>query len=455
MSHHSLFKRTKSPIQQQIDAYQQRTQNNTSKYLRVPYFSESELISDATLKVIYERCSLSSSFTAAIEDLVNTSFSQGANVIEKPVEGLTSYDRAELNIETQKNFFRKLKDYGFNPNYIFQMLKEVQEDFEKTGNGYIQIKYVKVGDRAKFFFERINPRHINIRAPKVEGDKIEALKYPTFYISPSWTDDYLKKFNPQEVIATDMHGTIRFATYGGVESTVLHIKNCKGSFYGAQPKILAILEWLLVDFNLGDTTAKISQTETIAKNVFVFQKPSIDELEGDTDEDKAKNAREQGAKRAQSFRNITTSDGEEPSTIALIEAVDPNAVQHFSLDISRDSAYSQWVTDTAQNKIYGALGTSPRLNGTSQGASNLGGNANANENEILSKRVAGIQSQATNIIDRLFECMYELVGDEDLINYSLKFPNPLEVLDVMKNDSQNNDNNSNNDSNNTNTAGSN
>jgi hypothetical protein len=128
------------------------------------------------------------------------------------------------------------------------------------------------------------------------------------------------------------------------------------------------------------------------------------------------------------LRQISTTEGYEPSSIAGIEYLE-EAPTHYQLGINRDTNWSKHQIETATTKIATILGWSPELLGSLQTQSGIGSDKIINL--FITKNTSTIEPIQREYEDLWLWTMREIgniTGKEILGKVQFRFPNKIERL---------------------------
>lgn len=394
------------------------------KKLVIPYYGTSEATSHWMLNVLHTLCTKSPSYKSSERDISNFAFSRRVFISNAQEAGLET-ETEELTPVQFAPFVKELKALGIKFTDFSQLSRQLFSHRSQSGNAFLKIQVFKEGEVYKVFFKPVHYK----KCAFIWTNPTQVRK---ILVVNSWNKNTLgKKGNIPEVLpVSEICSPFNWVERKGYWETVLHLKtegNDESDWYG-RPNILSVMEWMYSEAAVADHSCKVNSTETTTKDIFAFkQEPLGIDQGGDDDQD------DNFKSLMRSLRKVTTSQGENPSTIAGFEYVD-EAPTHYQLGINRDTDWFKAQTDKASLLICAALNWSAELVSTLQTKSGIGDGKIINL--FSTKNVTTVRPLSEEFEDMwqsVFSEIGELTGKPILGEYRVNFKNVLqELIEALK-----------------------
>ena len=426
------------------------------KYKIIPYYGVDAQTSHSTLDLFQSLTAMSPTFTSAINNICKYSFGRGVTIAPRMIDGIF-VDEEEIEVlsrEKQLAYSNLLKSYNINLASVSGWSKKLIRYLKDSGNAYIKLKRVTIGDISQYFIDVLHYRQVAY----LEAAKGESEDYVIY--TKIWNEKYWEKNPPLLVRVTKQNADIKWdITEEGVECAIIHVQtdsdNDPSDFY-SRPDIIAVLDWLYVDIELGSLNGKIAGTEIITKKILAFEAPDPNTIDPDddtfseteviaSDTQSINGTIAAGAvvtktkkedyfdKNMRRLRMLTTQLGgyDEVNSLAGVEyPFGQKQPIPIDIEVNRDTNHHKFQCETAASKVCSNLNWSPVLNFDKEANSGIGGNVLkdlfviGNEGTIIP-----IQSEISTIWNNIFSQILtaQNVGSE-FIQYGIKFPDIISRL---------------------------
>ena len=407
------------------------------KYEIIPYYGEGEEGSHTMLRLIYDLTSLSPSHTACKNDISTWAFGSGVDIIPVRTARVRRNEEELLSEEEKDRFEEELADIGIGLSGVIDITKVMYDNYQDSGNIYLFVRMSRVNSTWRVKIEPVHYRNAAIKRSKSgKANRIITTEY--------WEEDYWQKKRPFLSFRSDIHQAFVWAEKrgGNVLETIVHIRRqSDGSPYYGRPSILPALESMFVEHQGQSKDCKIAGSELVAKKIITMQEPPPGRQVKPHTELKKGPYKDPVQILAESIRKLTTNEGEEAKSLALISYPQgSNAPGSIDLDLNRDTAFDQHMVDKHSSYIYALHGWDKQLTGFSPVKSNIGGNVLLDLFTV--KNYATVMPEQRfyeNIWGRLFTEIGKITNPGQEMR-TIKFPNLIdEVVDKLsslKNGSQ-------------------
>lgn len=378
------------------------------KYKIVPYYGTEEYTSHSMLELFRVLTTYSATFKAVVRDLAYYTFGLEVDIIGRARPGL-AIEPIELAPEQQIAYQGWLADRGITTKKILKALRRADLHEQSSGNAYLVIRRITVGDTIRYDFKVPHYKHVAYIEPADGQDQVFQLAIISKYLGDI---QKMQKYPPTILAVTQEDDPIIWNDTGqpGIEKAMIHIRNededDEGSYY-ARPDILPILNWLYVEYEQGNQNSKVAATDLITKLLLAFQAPDPNTIPEEEFDDKDNGFVEVNptdvpyisasgklgktikkhdyfSRNMMILRELTTNlglhphangFGENASTIAGVEypfsGVAPTPIP---LEMNRDTKHQEFQRDTAVAQICQTLRWAPELTSMRPAKTNLGGN---------------------------------------------------------------------------------
>ena len=435
----------KNPIPRSID--KKEITQFFDEFGIVPYYGDSDGSSHNFLDLLQSLTSLSPSYESCLLDLNAYTFGRNVDVVGKVIPGLRN-EPEELDFPQKEAFINFYGELNITLLGILKNLKKILRYLTDSGNAYVHIKRVQVGDSVKYFVKNPHYKHCAYLSGKGKEEGIDFIIISKFLGHVD--QKKLMGENPPTILRATQYGEpIKWDKTGdGIEEAVIHIKNDEhndtGDYYG-RPAILSVLTWLYTDFQVGNLNAKISATEIISKKILALEAPdprTLDDEELDEEGEGYVEITGEGkvgkkGKKEDSFeknlrilRQIVTNLGDHGKAQSIAAVEYPYGGKEpvlMDIEINRDTKHHAWQIEAANAVICSILQWSPELTNFRQAKANIGGNVLYDLFTIKNETtIEPIQTLLQNIANYLFSaiCTRE-GGDDDFKNYGIQLPNVI------------------------------
>ncbi len=394
----------------------------------VPYYGNHDGASHGFLRFLRDITELSPSFRACLTWMKRYAFGGvmgTVDIVEKPIPGYELNREESLPEDDKDKFIEFLASIGITPVQFAKYTCPLFQHFRESGNAYLRVRIVKVGDDWRVSFKPLHYRRVCYEWTKPGENR--SLVY-----SESWrfVDG---QFKGEKYPASYVGEDYNWRKVGDVWETVVHVANFidESDWYG-RPDIGSVVDWMFSEHKLGEHSCKVNSTEMTSKGAFAFKREYYDE-ETDCDhcEGQGSEKCDCGSKKRQTpfqkkvrvLRTITTNEGDygQAKSLAALE-YDEDAPTWYSMQINRDSKWFEVQIKEAAARIHSVEGVPRELTKTEMGKSGLGGNQLANLFVMTdSDTVAPVQNEWETFWSDVLNNVCEVIERDDMKEYGIKF----------------------------------
>lgn len=358
------------------------------KYGIIPWYGTDEYTSHKWLDFLFTITNLSPTFKAVRKEKVAYTFGLRASLVGTARPGL-ALERSELPESQQLQYEQFLAEHNIRLKHILKYSKRLDHHLEVSGNAFLIIRRISVGDTVRYEFEVPHFKHVAYLDSQDEAQE--------FLIISKFLNDHnrLLKFPPRILRVTEEDEPLEWnAVSDQVWEAVIHIKEeneAEESDFYSRPEIIATLDWMFVDIKLGSLAAKIAATDIITKKILAFEGPDPEtELDDETEELEELDSKGNiGKRKVDRFtkamgvlKELTTEIGNPANTggieVSSIVGIEypggRNAPIAIDLEMNRDTKYHQFLHDTTVSEICASMQWSAELINRRQASATLGGN---------------------------------------------------------------------------------
>ena len=421
-----------------------------SRFAIIPYYGTSEGSSQQFLDLLTTLTELSPTFQATRADLAEYTFGTNFDVVARAIPGLVQDETQPIDFQQKVAYVESLNNIGVTLPRISKTFRALDSHLDICGNAYLHLKRIEVGGTVRYYMRPLHYKHCAYLKSRDDGRE--------FIIHSRFLTELNKmlKHPPTILPATDQDSEIQWAsTEPGTEEAIIHLKrgsaNDESSYY-ARPRILSVLTWLYIDYQIGNLNSKVAATELVSKKILAFEEPDPNRLR-EVEEDENGEVREYldgniGAAKPRTLfqRNMLTlkklvtnlgahqsasTTEQAAATIAGIEY--PRGEKpptEISLEVNRDTKHHTWQQDTAVSMISAALRWAPELTGIRKTGSSLGGNLLYDM--FTMKNTATIQPRQVEFADIINGVLNQLLERENAPaeqrSYGLELPDIIGTM---------------------------
>lgn len=408
-------------------------------YRIIPYYGDDESTSHNFLELLRTLTDLSATFKAIARDLREYTFGLNAKFIGNSVPGL-DIEPDELSTEEQTEFATFLSDYNVTLQSLMKTVKRADYFLLVSGNAFIRLKRVRVGDTVRYFLSVPHYRHVAYVVSDDPGER--------FVVVSKFLGDLnkMRKYPPAVLRVSESDEPLRWSTTEpGVEEAIIHVRNpayADESDYYSRPDILAALPDLYVDYQVPNQQSKISASDFVTAVILAFEAENPDHADDEYENEEpdgsvAGRKLDNFERNMMTLRKLTTNLGNHPAalgpdrTAASIMGIEyphgGNPPTKIELAINRDTKHQAWQRESAATFLCAVMGWSPELLQIRQSKANIGGNVLADLFKICNVRtVKPRQTFYEDVINNLIRQVCELEGGSDEFkNYGIKFPDVI------------------------------
>ena len=374
----------------------------------LPYRGSTQNPSHGYLKMLYFLQELSPSQGTCINNIKKYSFKSISGFLEDYIPGLST-DEEPVTKEAKKDIALKLTEMGMSPLHLLHIGRCVSEHLKVCGNAYIHYQMNVIAGVPTVTLNVLHPLKVLINA---DDNLYNTVSVCNDFINSG--DDEIKQYRV-------------FPAFKGSEKKkecVFHIKNEGGSnpHYGT-PDTIHTIRSQFIEYALTELSCKVSGRAEVASNVFAFPTPAGAGEGGEDDPMKMIMA------IASTINKLLTNEGENAKTIGTIGKPQGEDIQHFKLDVNRDTAWYKENIEIHSGIIYGAHGDNKQLSGQAEAKAGLGGNVvdslmvKYNEDAILP-----MQEDVSNALMLITDLAFEDSGNEKYVGTKIIFRNAIESM---------------------------
>lgn len=376
----------------------------------VPYAKSKDRSAHSTLKLLFDLYELSSNQKIAVNAKMSTCFGHGLMAVD-----------SEEN--EQKQFFEYFSSIGVTADSISRATRSVFRQEAICGTGYF---IVRVAESKGQFSASIDYIPSMNALPAVDPDNPNSdFNGILFYDENPFSNNFTLR--PDYVLDWKTVGIYPKVTQRkGVYETAIRV-NSIGYEHEYWGRPVADTNWLYVDYQMANHTAKVTTSEVVSKVIMLLKSPNPLALEQSGD-----NFEEAKTQAAKSIRDILTSRGKSPEGLGIIW-YDEEKPEVKEVALNRDSAYMEKIDQICIQKICAAHEMPATLCNLEPLKVGLGGNVlldlmiKTSAMTIMPTQVRyiGFLTQAVSFILS--------VTGQNFDGVSLKFKNPLtEIIEQLK-----------------------
>ena len=387
----------------------------------MPYYGCSEYTSHSVLNVLFQLCAKSPTYKGCENDINNFAFSRRVMIQKAETPGLAlPENEVKASAVNSKRYTDALSKIGIPLTVFSRYSRECESHKKQSGNAYLKVQVFQEGDTFKVFFKAIHYKKAALLATKPTEIK-------QLIVVTDWDLDVLKLDGnkPQFYPVSDIETGFNWKEKKGLWETVVHLKtegNDESDWYG-RPDILTVLEWMFSETAQADHSCKVNSVETTTKDIFAFKQEDYgNDAGGDDDMDDNFN------NTAKSLREITTTEGNTPSSLAMIEYQE-EAPTHYQMNVNRDTNWFESQSNKAIRTICQVMGWSAELLGATESKSGIGSdkilNLFATKN---SSTIEPLQEEYENLWLAVLSEIGRITNQPVLGEFQIKFKNKVESL---------------------------
>jgi hypothetical protein len=247
------------------------------------------------------------------------------------------------------------------------------------------------------------------------------------YYSDIWSISYWV-YNPPKLYSVTRGSLPNFQEYAdGTLETVFHFteKTPKTQWYGA-PDSLGATAWMFYETQQSDALTRQAANRWLGTMLFVAQAPDPTYTMEMSEQEQVDSLQ----KTQNNIVNALTMQGQNRAGIGVVQypfgSQKPEAIR---LEPMLDHAYITTTGAMAREKIYGAHGYTPILNGEIQARTSLGGNLLIDQlrvTDVLTLKPA--QDKMQRIWQTIFDGLSVATQRPDMANKTLYFRSPVQTL---------------------------
>ena len=351
-------------------------------YRVVPYYGDYQTGSHRFLELLRDLCELSPTYGAVMEVRQSLTFGSRLRVCGRAVPGLAG-ERSAVDYATQVAFVEVLDGFGLTLTDIVRMSREMDEHLDQSGNAYLAITRVRVGEATAYRFEVLHYLHCIYTLSEDPGEYFllhsRHLGYP----------ENLTNHPPRLYRVTRGPGEpLRWMTDRDdptVERTVIHRRAGRavddGQYYGRSP-LIRNLTHLYIDFQQGNHVSKVAATQILVKKLIALEGPDPNAIQQVLDAD-GKEV-DTFLRDAKMIRELITSVqtpgnalGPRPGQAEVATVQFPyggKPPETIDFEVNHDTKYLDWQAGYAADRVAAALSWDTTLTSLRKVNASLGGN---------------------------------------------------------------------------------
>lgn len=353
----------KSPIPAIVKQNSKGLSFQTDKIRLIPYRGGGSGQSHGYLKLLYDLVDLSPSQGTCIKNVVKYGFRSITGFEREGIEGLRfeGEESSKLTLQEIQEMNDTLKEAGMSIKDFLNISKAASFHKGVCGNTYLHYRLTKVGDEVRIMIKPLHPKTVML----VDNDKL----YNEVIVADSFGDEVLKDKKKHKRISV-------FPAFDETRTTkecVFHFKEhtYESEHYG-MPSTLQTIRSQFIEYALTELSTKVSGKNEVSSKAFAV---SMNDLVNDVNKEGGENEVVENLKKyAKQLREVTTLEGNNPSTIAVLANPSDKPMQMFDISINRDTNWYKEQLDRHSGFIYAAHGDNRQLTGLSDAKANLGGN---------------------------------------------------------------------------------
>jgi len=404
----------------------------------VPYLGTTSASSHSYLKLFYDLYALSPSFSSVVEDKSTFAFGGEIDIVDRIMPGVLK-DRIPISEADRDVFITAIDDIGISPVDILEGTCDLFRNEEISGNCYLKVSGVFLGDRWKFSADVLDPLQVLYLADD----------------STSRTVVHAFGELTRKGLTDSGYELLRVFPYvkqsKSLIETVFHWKTQKKKWYGL-PRGLSTLYWQFIEYSIANLNLKISQSEFTTAMILAFE-GADPKTRGPKKPDDEEGPYSRLQKTAQVLKKIMTNEGNpnspnydpsrttgEASSMAVVEypqgGKPPEAIP---IRINRDYGYYMAMLNKASDYIYSMNSWSKELSGMVQTGAGIGSNILMDLFQIKDEAVIRpLQDRFSFRWQQVFDWIAEVTQNEQLKQRSIVYSSKLDKLIKKFNASKNN-----------------
>lgn len=362
----------------------------------------------------------SESHSSAIKGIGMAAFGDRALIGVSNYAGFGDEVREATPQETQATG-QWLSDLGLNAMQVADLNKIIWRSIKESGNAYVKCRVANVNGVRRAYLEVLPYTNCAYSRDLFYGGE------PMLYYSDIWSISYWV-FSPPKLYAVTRGDVVNFQEFeDGTLETVFHFteKTPKTNWYGA-PDSLGATAWMFYETQQSDALVRQAANRYVGTMLFVTQAPDpMTTAEMSDDEMIGHLQRLQN-----NIVNSLTMQGQNRAGVGVIQYPHgSNPPQSIRLEPMTDHAYVKETGLMAREKIYGAHGYTPVLNGEIQARTVLGGNLLIDQlrvTDILTLKPA--QDKMQRVWQAIFDGLAVATDRPDMANKTLYYRSPVQTL---------------------------
>ena len=423
-----------SPIPEQIrDPEEYRRLFGGIERLFVPYAGNDRYTAHGLLDFLYNLAEISPTQSGVIEKKQRYAFGGKVKIVSRQDPEFDLGETPEVPPQEQKKFLQdflpliEIYDNSGQRVSVRDLARYQLADDERCGNFYFEICMTQVRGVKTFKVYTHDPRFCTyVVTPK------GAQRY--IAVSPIWTLDYLLRHPPAVL---PLYPT--FEKEGGVQRTIVHVKNGNLAWYGRPGSVASVLDQFL-EFQNADYKVKHTHTNFVGQALIEVEgAPGTPTIVNDVQ------ARDQGfddasVQFAHNFSNVASN----PQRVLLMER--PMGAKEAFVHEFKPNTQEQWFRfsgEDARDNILKSHGGFPKMLFLGEGASGFSTDMFLDQFEVYEATTnTDIQTEfAAAINDIIFKEAVKFFERPDMEDLGIKFTSPFEQLLKRRQDAADNNNN--------------
>lgn len=401
----------KNPIPEEVtDLSKLRLWFKRNKY--IPYAGLQSDSQHTVLRFINNLATLSPSLGGCISSIGFNCFGGKFTVTKVTDNDFDIGDeKVDIGLDLKKQFVERIKQFDLNGKSWNQITSSLFKSFKNNGNAILQVKIKRSLGVNKVELVVLPMTNCLYLIP-------DLFSVPTIAVSKSWDDQYLKNNKPEEIPVYPNYSEAK----DGTISTIIHIKNGEGNYYGRP-------DWWPCAY---DAFLEIKNKEYLLRashNNFTGQ--VLIEYEGDTtspiindEQDQRDGYKNTEDKWAKNF----TNQGNDPQSVLIAErpkGAAPAFVHEFN--INTNEKFYEAVDKITLNKIVLANAWSLKLLGI-EGSTGLSNNSFIDDLKTKMPIIEHYQNTIDGIINNAFEFVFKILEEKQFESIGIESKNPFEHL---------------------------
>ena len=362
----------------------------------------------------------SESHSSAIKGIAMAAFGDRAQI------GVSNYDGFgdEVREATAQELTATgewLLSLGVTATEVADMNRMLWRSLKESGNAYLRCRVATVNGVQRAHLTLLPYTNCAYSRDLFYGNE------PMLYYSDIWSISYWV-YNPPKLYAVTRGGVANFQEYAdGTLETVFHFteKTPKTQWYGA-PDTLGATAWMFYETQQSDALVRQAANRWLGTMLFVTQAPDPNEMAEVSEEEMIQHLQ----KTQNNIVNALTMQGQNRAGIGVVQyphgSERPEAIR---LEPMTDHQYIKETGAMAREKIYGAHGYTPILNGEIQARTSLGGNLLIDQlrvTDVLTLKPA--QDKMQRVWQSIFDGLSVATNRPDMANKTLFFRSPVQTL---------------------------